>query len=369
VSVFAVIAGGGTAGHVVPAIAIADTLVARGHDRDDLLFVGAARGMEASMVPAAGYQVALLPVEGVRRSMSPANARAALRFSSAVPRSLALLRRTQPAVVVSLGGYASVPAVTAAWLLRIPIVVVSYDVVPGAAARLQSRLAAATAVAFESSPLPGKVVTGAPLRPAILGVDRSRDRAPARAALGLPPDRFTLAIVGGSLGSGKLNEVTASFVTARRDDRQLAIHHVLGQRHPSSGAEPQTEADGLHYQVVRYEDRMDLVYAAADVVLARAGATTVAELAAAGVPSVLVPWPLATEDHQTANAKVLADVGGAVLLPEPELSAARLHEVLEPFRQEPARLEAMSVRARRAGRRDGAERIADLVERHARSSR
>jgi UDP-N-acetylglucosamine--N-acetylmuramyl-(pentapeptide) pyrophosphoryl-undecaprenol N-acetylglucosamine transferase len=290
-----------------------------------------------------------------------------------VPRAMALLRRLRPQVVVSVGGYASVPPVLAARALGIPIVVLSYDAVPGAAARLGSRLATTTAVAFDTSPHPRKVVTGAPLRRAIVEVDVARDRRAARDALGIPNDRFTVLAFGGSLGSGKLNEVVGVFAGVSADRRDLAVRHIVGPRHAAlleaddrPGGRPAlvtTErADGLWYQVVRYEDQMHLAYAAADLVVARSGATTVAELAALGVPSVLVPWPLATEDHQTANARTLADAGAAVLVPETELTPERLAREVERLATDRAALGAMAERAGALGHRDAADRIAALVE-------
>ncbi len=363
---FAVIAGGGTAGHVLPGLAIADALVARGHDPSSIHFVGATRGMEATMVPEAGYEVTLLAVEGVRRSVSAANLRPAARFATALPASVRLLRRLRPSVVVSVGGYASVPAVLASAMLRIPVVVVSYDAVPGAAARLEARLAAINAVAFEGSGLPRQVVTGAPVRQSILAVDVERDRLPARAAVGLPADRFTILAFGGSLGSARLNEVIVQYAARRSDRVDLAVRHVVGRRHEATAAPSVERPDGLWYQVVRYEERMHLAYAAADLVVARAGATTVAELAALGRPSILVPWPLATQDHQTANARVLAGAGGAVLLPESELDAARLDAEVDRLVRDPVLLAEMAERARGAGRRDAAERIAELADQHAR---
>ena len=303
--------------------------------------------------PASGTIVASMP-------------RAAGRFGAALPGSMALLRRLRPQVVVSVGGYASVPPVLAAWALRIPVVVVSYDAVPGAAARMQSRLAAASAVAFSTSPLPRREVTGAPLRATILDLDRDRDQAGARTALGLPADRFTLLVVGGSLGSGKLNDVVAALAAEQGHRQDLAIRHVVGSRHDPASFAPQEGPDGLWYQVVRYEDAMHLAYAASDLVLARAGATTVAELAAIGQPSILVPWPLATEDHQTANARVLSGAGGALLVPDVELTPGRLLAVVDRLRDDPALLASMGERARSVGVLDAADRIAALAERCAR---
>jgi undecaprenyldiphospho-muramoylpentapeptide beta-N-acetylglucosaminyltransferase len=357
-----VIAGGGTAGHVMPGLAVAEALVDAGHERSRIHFIGARRGMEATMVPDAGYSVSLFDTRGIKRSLSPSNLPAVLNLSQAVRRATRLFRRINPSVVVSVGGYASVPAVTAAKLTRVPVLVVSYDAVPGKASRLAARLATVSAVAFDSSPLPRKVVTGAPLRPEILTVDPIRDRAPARATLGLPADRFTVLVFGGSLGSGALNAVMRTFVSDHAGRGDLSVRHVYGTRNEDGSWKAPEVPGGLVYQPVAFETRMDLAYAAADLVVARAGATTVAELAALGVPSILVPWPLAAEDHQTANAKALADAGGAVVIPEPQFDAPRLGAEIDRLRAEPDALRAMSTGARSVGRRGAAAAIARLAE-------
>jgi undecaprenyldiphospho-muramoylpentapeptide beta-N-acetylglucosaminyltransferase len=357
-----VIAGGGTAGHVMPGLAVAQAIVDAGYAKDRIHFIGARRGMEATMVPAAGYSVSLFDVRGIAHSLSPSNLPAFYNLMAGIRRAHRLFRRIEPSVVVSVGGYASVPAVMAAKVQRIPVLVVSYDMVPGKASRLAARLATASAVAFESSPLPRKVVTGVPLRPEILAIDRQRDRERARHEMGLPLDRFTVVIVGGSLGSGTLNTVTRTLVATHRDRTDLAIHHVYGSRNDDESWERLDAPGGLVYHPVPFEDRMDLAYAAADLVVARAGATTVAELAALGVPSILVPWPLAAEDHQTANAQALAAAGGALLVPESELDAGRLGRELDRLRADPDALAALSSGARSMGRRGAAAAVARLAE-------
>jgi len=360
-----VIAGGGTAGHVLPGLAIADALVERGMARDAIHFVGAKRGMEARLVPARGYAGTWFDVRGVRRSAHPANVGAAGRLGYGTARAVRLLRGLRPRAVVSVGGYASIPAVTAAKMLGIPIVAVSYDKVPGRASLLAARLATVTAVAFPDvrPPLPRAVLTGAPLRREISTLDRARARAGAREVLHLPLDRFVVLVVGGSLGSGLLNDVTAEFVAAHRADRTLAVRHVVGERNARDRLPRRLDGwDGLVYQPVAYEARVDLAYAAADLVVARAGATTVAELAAVGAPSVLVPWKLATEDHQRANAAYLGDAGGAVVVEEDAFDAHRMAAEIASVRADTARLSAMASAAASVGRRDGADRIAELVE-------
>lgn len=360
---FAVVAGGGTAGHVLPALAVGEALVERGRDRAEVVFAGTRHGMEARLVPEAGFPTLLFDLRGFRRGRSLGvlayDLGSAWRVLLGVGRAWRAFGRLRPQVVVSVGGYASLPAVLAARLRRVPVVGVSYDARPGRASLLTARLAAATAVAFPGSPLPRAVVTGAPLRAALL---TAPDRDRARAELGLPPDRFALLVVGGSLGSGHLNEVVRAFVAANRHRRDLAVRHVLGVRNDDGTWHPVDGHDGIAYQPVRYESRMDLAYAAADLVVARAGASTVAELAATGTPSLLVPWPLAAEDHQTANAHVLADVGGAVLVPEPAFDAARLTAEVDALAADPDRLAAMAARARGQGRPEASAAVALLAE-------
>jgi UDP-N-acetylglucosamine--N-acetylmuramyl-(pentapeptide) pyrophosphoryl-undecaprenol N-acetylglucosamine transferase len=252
--------------------------------------------------------------------------------------------------------------VVAAKFSRVPVLVVSYDAVPGRASRMAARLATASAVAFESSPLPRKVVTGAPLRSEILATEPARDRPRARAVLGLPADRFTVLVVGGSLGSGALNDVVRRFVAAHQERGDLAIRHVVGTRNDDGSWKPVDLPRGLVYQPVAFETRMDLAYAAADLVVARAGATTVAELAALGLASILVPWPLASEDHQTANARALADAGGAVLVTESQFDPDRLAAEIDRLQHDDAARQAMAGAARSVGRRGAAAAIARLAE-------
>ena len=192
-----------------------------------------------------------------------------------------------------------------------------------------------------------------------------RDRAPARLELGLPADRFVLVVAGGSLGSAALNEVVRAYVARSSDRSDLAVYHIVGERFLATYADGATGGwgeGGILYVVIGYEERMPQAYAAADLVLARAGASTVAELGAIGVPSILVPWPGAAGDHQTDNARALASSGAAVLLPESELTAARLVAEVEALQGDPAALAAMAESARTAGRIHHDGRLAELIE-------
>jgi UDP-N-acetylglucosamine--N-acetylmuramyl-(pentapeptide) pyrophosphoryl-undecaprenol N-acetylglucosamine transferase len=364
-STYAVITGGGTAGHVLPALAVAEALVAAGHEPGEIHYVGAQRGIETELVAASPYGHTFLDVVGLQRGMSrqdlAVNLRLMPKLGAATRAAIVLLRRLRPRVVVSVGGYASLPAAIAGRRLGVPIVTVSYDRRPGRATALTARFAAATAVAFPDSPLPNAVVTGAPVRQKILNVDRGRDRGEARRSLGLPADRFAVVVTGGSLGSGPLNDAVARYVDAHRDDAGLAVRQVVGTRFLPSAPPGRDGRSGVIHQVIGFDDRIELAYAAADLLVGRGGASTVAEVAVTATPAILVPWSGAAEDHQRENVRWLSDQHGAVLLPEAEL--ASLGDVVERLRDDPAERAALSAGAAAAGTVHRSDALVRLIER------
>lgn len=358
---YAVIAGGGTAGHVNPGLALATELVARGHSPDTIRWIGSERGLEATLVPRAGYAVHLLPGRGVQRRLTLANIGAIWGLLVAATRALGLVRRLRPRVIVALGGYASVPCALAAWVHRVPIVVMEQNKRAGLANRLSAKVAKAVAVSFEGTDLPHAVVTGNPLRREVLAVDRDRAHANGR-------DRTTILVTGGSLGATRINEATIDLVRLWSDRTDLAVRHVVGARNVEA-VKAQVTAPGepgLRYEIIGYEDDMPAAMAAADVIVCRASSGLVSEVAVIGVPSVLVPWSGAAEDHQTANASVLVDVGAAEMITDEDLSGARLGAALESLIADPARREAMARACKQVARPDAAQRVADVVEEHAR---
>ena len=369
--VWAVIAGGGTAGHVHPGLAVARALVRRGHDPLAIHFVGSVRGVERDLVPAAGFDLTLLPGRGIQRRLTRQNLSSAWGLVQAAGQAHRLLRRLRPSVVLGLGGYASVPCVLAARLLRIPIVVAEQNAVPGLANRVASRWARASAVSFAGTPLRRAVLTGNPVRGEVQRVNRERDRASARTVLGVEDGRWLVAVVSGSLGAARINRAAfdAAQRWAERDD--LAIHHVVGRRDWQELAElrPDLSDAALDYRAVEYEDDMPGVYAAADLMVGRAGASSVAELAVVGLASVLVPLPGAPGDHQTANAAQLAARGGAVPVPDAEMDGERMILEVDKLLKVPGILNAMGREAADLGFRDADDRVADLLEVHARVPR
>jgi UDP-N-acetylglucosamine--N-acetylmuramyl-(pentapeptide) pyrophosphoryl-undecaprenol N-acetylglucosamine transferase len=352
---FALIAGGGTAGHVQPAIAIARALVERGHRRTAIELVGSERGIESRLVPEAGFELTLLPGRGIQRRISWQNVKSLVALAVAFVRAWRLVGRRRPRVVVSVGGYASVPCALAAVLRRVPVVV---------------RFAKACAVSFPGTPLPRAVVTGNPVRPEVLAIDRARDAAAARTKLGIAPGRRVVLIFGGSLGALRINRaaVEAARLWAGRGD--LHVRHIVGRRdwdEITRGGPPVPPGAPLHYEAVEYDDDMPTSLAAADVAVCRSGASTSFELLAVGLPAVLVPSPFVTADHQTANARHMEEAGAAVVVPDAELDGARLVAEVDALLADPARLAAMSRAARAAARPDAADQIAALVERYARA--
>jgi UDP-N-acetylglucosamine--N-acetylmuramyl-(pentapeptide) pyrophosphoryl-undecaprenol N-acetylglucosamine transferase len=374
---FALVAGGGTGGHLVPALAVARALAAT-EGPGSVELVGARRGLDAELLAGAGVPTTLLPGRGIARRVDvrslAANAGAVLGLVAAVLAAVVVVARRRPAVVVAMGGYACLPTACAAALMGVPVVLVNVDAVPGAANRLVGRFARAAAVAFEGTPLAHAVVTGAPVREDIVRAaapDVAARRA-ARRTLGLPEDRVVVAAVGGSLGARRVNEATMALARRWSARSDMAIYHVVGRRDAAwaAGAVGGDARPGaLCYVQVPYEERMALFYQCADVVVARAGANTVAELAVVGVPSILVPLPGAPDDHQTANARVLEAAGAAVVVPDAACDGARLAHEIDTLCAQPARLAAMATAARTVGRPDAVDAVASLARAHARTVR
>lgn len=360
---FAVVTGGGTAGHVLPALAVADALIVEGRRPAEIHYVGCTRGIETRLLPATGYPHTFFDVVGFQRSLSTRNLAFLPKMLRARRAATALLADLQPAVVVSVGGYASLPAVFAARKLDIPIVVVSYDRRPGRASRLAARRAAASAVAFENSPLPRATVTGAPVRQDVLSLDRIGDRVRARSILGVDADRFLVAVMGGSLGSGVLNDEIATYIDDHRDDAGLAVRQIAGERFADSIAEVGGPGVAIAHQVVGFERDMAAVYASADLLVGRGGASTVHEVAVTGIPAILVPWSGAADDHQRGNVEWLSEVGGAVMMPELRLAAqGALAREIERLRHDPGARDALSAAARRRGEVHRSGALAGLIE-------
>jgi len=357
-----IIAGGGTAGHVLPALSIAAALVERGHDPATIHFIGSARGQEATLVPAAGFGITLLAGRGVQRRVTTENIGAIWGLLRAVVAGMAEVRRRRPAVCLTVGGYASIAGAAASVLQRIPLVVSEQNASAGAANRLVGRFARFCAVPFEGSDLPHAVVCGNPVRDEVLARGADRRAGEARARLGVDPGRKLVFVYAGSLGSRRINEAVIGLVDRWSDRSDVEIRHALGSRDWDALSPRPRSGDGLRYHPVRYEDDVPTALAAADLVVSRSGGTTVAELAVVGVGSILVPLPIAPRDHQRFNAAPLVDAGAAVMVLDADLDVDRLERELAPLLEGHRSVE-MARAAKALGRPHAARDIAELVDR------
>ena len=353
-----VLAGGGTAGHVEPALATADAL-RRLDPGVEVTLLGTERGLETRLVPERGYRLELIPPVPVPRRLTVDLLRVPGRVVSAVRAAGAVLDRVQADVVVGFGGYVAAPAYLAARRRRTPIVVHEANARPGLANRLGARLTRHVATAGPDVGLRHGRYVGMPLRRTVAELDRSALRAQARAQLGLEPDLPCLFVFGGSQGARRLNDavVAAAPVLAAAG---VQVLHATGPKNLDTVRSALPVAGGPPYVALGYVDRMDLAYAAADLALCRAGAMTCAELAAVGLPAVYVPLPHGNGE-QRLNAEPVVRAGGGMLVADAELVGGWLSEHVLPLLGDGARLEEMAAAAAGFGRRDADETLARMV--------
>ena len=355
-SVHVVVAGGGTAGHVEPALALADAL-RRLDPAVAVTALGTATGLEARLVPARGYDLAEIPRVPLPRRATPELLRVPARVVAAVRATTAHLDRVGADVVAGFGGYVALPAYLAARRRGTPLVVHEANARAGLANRVGARLTPHVAAAVDGTGLPRARVLGIPLRPQIAGLDRAAVRAEARRAFGLAPDGPVLLVTGGSQGAQRVNAAVAGAAAALAA-AGVQVLHVAG---PAQAAAVQAQVgERPTHPVLPYVDRMDLAYAAADLAVCRAGAMTCAELAAVGLPAVYVPLPIGNGE-QALNARPVVAAGGGVIVPDAELDAAAVERVVLPLLRDPAHLAAMSRAAAALGHRDADVALARLV--------
>ena len=352
------LAGGGSAGHVNPLLATADALTRRVPDAR-ITVLGTAEGLEARLVPERGYPLSVVPKVPFPRRPGPA----ALAFPRNLARAIGAARSAQRAaqadVVVGFGGYVATPAYLAARAARVPIVIHEQNARPGLANRLGARFTSAVATTFASTELPHATRVGLPLRAEIRDLDRAASRPAALEHFGLAPDRPTLLVFGGSLGAQRLNQ---AFSAAARDllDDGAQVLHLTGA---GKAVELPAGTDG-RYVALEYTDRMDLAYAAADLAVCRAGAGTVCELAAVGLPAVYVPLPIGNGE-QELNAADLVTAGGGLLVDDADVDADWVRVTVVPLLADRSRLAAMATAAAAHGERDADDQLVDLVLRAA----
>lgn len=347
------LAGGGTAGHVNPLLAVADRL----RERDpscEVLVLGTAEGLESRLVPDRGYE--LLTIAKVPFPRRPN--RAALAFPARFRRSVddvaRIIRDRRVDVVVGFGGYVSTPAYLAARSARVPVAIHEANAKPGLANRLGARWAARVGVAFSGTPLPHAELVGMPLRREIETLDRAALHDEAAAFYGLDPTRRVVLATGGSLGARRINDTMVACASAVTGAGWQVLH--------VAGGKADVVDPGLHgYRMVAYADRMDLALAVADVAVSRAGAATVSELAALGIPAVYVPYPVGNGE-QRFNAADVVRAGGGILVDDADFVPPWVEGELLPLLGDPARIRRMAAAAASVGRRDGTDRMIALID-------
>ncbi|MBW5444828.1 undecaprenyldiphospho-muramoylpentapeptide beta-N-acetylglucosaminyltransferase [Cohnella sp. CFH 77786] len=361
-----VLTGGGTGGHIYPALAVGKFLKAE-HPATELLYIGGRRGMESKIVPQHGIVFHELDITGFRRSLSWENVRTVFRFWQGVRNSKQMLRSFRPDAVVGTGGYVCGPVVYAASRLGIPTLIHEQNVVPGLTNKFLSRYVDAVAVSFrESLPffskVPDAVYAGNPCASAVIGADAKRGFS----SMGLSPGTPFVLTVGGSGGARAINEAAIGMVPMLSKLPDVHLVFVTGERYHEETLSRirslATEAAG-RVHVVPYVHNMPEVLAAASLVVSRAGASLIAEFTSIGMPSILVPSPNVTNNHQEPNARSLADAGAAVMILEKDLTGESLFASVAAIMSDRARRASMSEEARRLGMPDAARTIAEQLSR------
>ena len=368
---------GGTAGHINPALAVAGAIKEAMPD-SEFLFVGAEGRMETDLVPRAGYEIRTVRITNIHRGFSAEDIKHNLNTLKNVVTSTGqakqIIREFQPDAAVGTGGYVCYPVLKAAHAMGVPTAVHESNAVPGLTTKMLEGVVDTVMVGFEESRANYKhpervVVTGTPVR----GEFMHADKLAARRALGLPEDKPLVASVWGSLGAGHMNEIMTDFIIRACANPFFGVVHSTGkawyQKMTSTLEREKPGYDKLGMDVREYIYDMPLVMAAADLVMCRAGASTLAELTAMGKPAVLIPSPNVTNNHQEKNARVLADAGAAKLLLEPDFTADSLLGLVSELLHHPEQLDVMSEKMRALGVPDATGRIAgivlDLAARHA----
>jgi UDP-N-acetylglucosamine--N-acetylmuramyl-(pentapeptide) pyrophosphoryl-undecaprenol N-acetylglucosamine transferase len=350
------IAAGGTGGHIYPGIAVAKEILHRDL-KSEIRFVGTLRGLENKLVPQAGFQLSIIDSAGLKNVGSLARARGVMVLPKSLMGARSLIKAFRPEVVLGAGGYVSGPVVLSAALMNVPTLVMESNALPGWTNRVLARFVDKAAVSFEAA-LPyfrGKgVVTGNPVRHEFFEI-------PARQR---NPSRFSILVFGGSQGAHAINQAMIAALPALGDLRDMLwIMHQTGEADVDRVRSGYADAGwGEHANVMQYIDDIVTAFSNVDLVICRAGATTTAELIAAGKASLMIPFPLAADDHQRKNAEALASAGAAKLILQQDLSGERLAREIATLAREPERITAIEHAGRKLARGDAAAAVVDLVE-------
>ncbi|AEF95177.1 UDP-N-acetylglucosamine--N-acetylmuramyl-(pentapeptide) pyrophosphoryl-undecaprenol N-acetylglucosamine transferase [Desulfotomaculum nigrificans CO-1-SRB] len=363
-----IVTGGGTGGHIYPALAIAKGLQSR-FNNTEILYIGTNRGLEADIVPKANFPFKAITVAGFQRKLSPANLKVLWQAMQGYQEARAIIKEFKPDVVIGTGGYVCGPVVLAAARRGIPTLIHEQNALPGITNRILSRFVDQVTATFEDSlkyfPKKARVtVTGLPVRPEITQADRST----ALQSLNLQQGPLTLLVFGGSRGARRINQAMIEVIREYANDPDIQILHATGQVGYQEFLD-QVTRNGMNLDnyvnitIKPYLYNMHEALAAADLVVSRAGAATLAELTVLGLPSILIPYPYAAENHQEHNARALADRGAAILIRDAELTGVKLVQQLKELLDDKKRLQNMSVASKNLGRPEALNDIINCVER------
>jgi UDP-N-acetylglucosamine--N-acetylmuramyl-(pentapeptide) pyrophosphoryl-undecaprenol N-acetylglucosamine transferase len=360
-----ILSGGGTGGHIYPALTIAHEIGEL--TEAEFLFVGTPKGMEARIIPQEGYAFAALPAEGLKRKITLENLRILMKTGTSLWKARSVLRRFRPDVVIGTGGYVCGPILLAAALERIPTMIQEQNVIPGVTNRILSHFVDVVALGYEDArsrfAKPGRCLwTGNPIRSDIVRADREESRK----KLGIASSDFMVLTAGGSRGARTINRAMEGVHRHFRETPGICLYHVTGRGEYDRVCRDLDGVDGdgrfgAGSRLVPYQDDMPAALAAADLVIYRAGAVGLAELAARGLPSILIPYPYAAEDHQTYNARVLVAAGAAKMITDACLTADELIQDIEHMRLHPDELACMAKASAGLGHPEAGREIAETA--------
>ena len=356
------IAGGGTAGHIIPAVAIGKALYSKGvlKKENEIHFVGSKRGAGREIIDEAGFEMSVLPGRGIQRKITFRNALSIISLCLAFLRASFMVAKAKPEIIVVMGGYASLACGLAGKLFKVPLLVAEQNAVPGATNKIIARFAEVSAISFEGVDLPNSVLTGNPLRSEILHFIDADSRRDARRELGVN-DRTMITVFGGSLGAHHLNE-TVFELSHRWGGEAISIYHVVGIRDwPEFSQLEQKPIGDVEYKMIEYLTDLTTLIGAADLVISRAGATSVSEITALGIPSILVPLPNSPGNHQEENARFFEKNGSAILLPDSELNYVSLSNKISYLLDNESILQEMGERTRGVAHLSAGDEIVDLI--------
>ncbi len=356
-----IVSGGGTAGHINPALAIAEYL--KKHNNADVLFIGTKKGLESTLVPKAGFSMETVVVEGLIRKLTPKNITVLYHFVKAISECKKIMRRFKPDVVIGTSGYVCAPVMYAAHALGIPTLIHEQNVIPGFTVKITAPFASAVAISFKETEKYFKpkvqdkcILTGNPLREDMLDISYEK----ARERLGLDARPFVVAL-GGSLGARAVNQAVAEFINNSDTDRIHMLAATGNRYYDETVSMVDKEKLGDNIKVEPYIYNMNEIMPAADVVIARAGALTVSELTALGKASVLIPSPNVAHNHQVFNAKSLEKENAATVILESELTPEKLKQEIDLLINNTEKREKMCKASKKMGIVDGTKRICDRV--------